>query len=162
METTVKALKTKIPDIKWLDHIKKYYYYKDGSVYSKKSKYKKAVGSKHSSNYYCVNIETKKLTPRHTICVKLHHLVWFLNTGEWSSVELDHIDRNLANNSFENLRQSNRSEQALNRSYKSGRTYEDRYIYKIRNYYSIRKSNKVLGKFLIKEEAIKFRNDYGL
>ncbi len=35
---------------------------------------------------------------------RLHHIVWYLNTGEWPKQPLDHIDGNKANNHPDNLR----------------------------------------------------------
>ena len=46
--------------------------------------------------------------------IKAHHIVWLMNTGEWPVQEIDHIDRDPLNNRFENLRLSDRREQALN------------------------------------------------
>lgn len=43
-----------------------------------------------------------------------HHISWFLATGEWPEYELDHLDWNKQNNSFDNLREvqgKNRKEQ---------------------------------------------------
>ena len=38
--------------------------------------------------------------------VKLHHIVWYLHTGEWPKQQLDHIDGNGVNNHPDNLRLS--------------------------------------------------------
>jgi hypothetical protein len=158
------ALKTKIPDSYWLDYIRINLYYNNGNVFSKNSDYKKPLGSKNSSNYICVCLEPKRSTPRKTLNIKLHHLVWFLNTGVWSNVEIDHIDRDKFNNLFENLRQSNRKEQCINRNNLSKRDYNERYIqyWKIGDVYRVVKNKKVLNSFKSKEEAIKFRDNYGL
>lgn len=160
----IASIKTKVPEQYWLDYIKNNLYYVKGNVFSKKSAYKKSLGSKSSSGYLCVCLEPKRSIPRKTLNVKLHHLVWFLNTGEWSTIEIDHIDQNKYNNLFENLRQSNRKQQCINRNNLSKRDYNERYIqyWKTANVYRVVKNKKVIGTFKRKEEAIKFRNDYGL
>ena len=42
-------------------------------------------------------------------------VAWFLYTGEWADLEVDHKDCNPMNNLFENLRLANRSQQCKNR-----------------------------------------------
>ncbi len=158
------AIKTKIPNQEWLDYIKNNLYYKDGNVYSKNSEYNKPLGSLNSSKYLCTVLEPKRLIPRKTLNVKVHHLVWFLNTKKWSEVELDHKDQNKTNNIFENLRQSNRIEQVKNRNNLPKREYNLRYIHywKTYNIFRIVKNKKVLGKTNTLEEAIKLRNNLNL
>jgi len=46
--------------------------------------------------------------------IKVHHIVWLLNTGDWPTMEIDHKDRNSLNNNFNNLELSNRSLQSRN------------------------------------------------
>ena len=41
-------------------------------------------------------------------------VVWFLTTGEYPVLEIDHVDCNPRNNKFSNLRLANRSEQCCN------------------------------------------------
>ena len=47
--------------------------------------------------------------------LSLHHFVFTLKTGELPIRSVDHIDRNRANNKFENLRLATRKEQQHNR-----------------------------------------------
>lgn len=46
---------------------------------------------------------------------KAHRVAWLLNYGEFPLHELDHINGDRADNRIENLRESNRTEQARNR-----------------------------------------------
>ncbi len=43
-----------------------------------------------------------------------HILIWFYETGEWPSKQIDHIDRNKSNNRFSNLRLATNREQQGN------------------------------------------------
>ena len=158
------ALKTKVPSAEWLTYISENLYYEDGKVYSRRSAYTKPLGSLSSSGYLCVVLEPKRCLPRTTLNIKLHHLVWYLNTGVWSDVELDHEDRDKFNNKFENLRKSNRVEQVLNRNNLSKRDFSERYIqyWKTQDIYRVVKNKKVLYKSKIKAEAVKFRDENGL
>lgn len=43
-----------------------------------------------------------------------HRLAWLYETGKWPSDNIDHIDGNPLNNSFDNLREANQSENCKN------------------------------------------------
>ena len=45
---------------------------------------------------------------------KAHHIAWLLCYGDFPKHELDHINRNRSDNRIDNLRESNRKEQAKN------------------------------------------------
>lgn len=158
------AIKTKIPNDYWLNYIRENLYYENGQVFSRNSAYKKSLGSKNSSKYLCVNLEPKRLIPRNTLNIKLHHLVWFLNNDEWSDVELDHIDRNIYNNNISNLRKSNRIQQCLNKNNFGNKDYNLRYIQHVKsnNSYRIVKSRKVVETAKSLEEAIIKRDNLKL
>lgn len=44
------------------------------------------------------------------------HLLWFLQTGEWTTLEIDHKNRNDLDDRFNNLRQATRTQNAQNTS----------------------------------------------
>lgn len=47
---------------------------------------------------------------------KSHRVIWAIMTGAWPSQEIDHIDRNPANNRWSNLRHVSHAENMKNRS----------------------------------------------
>lgn len=49
-----------------------------------------------------------------------HHVVWFLEHGEWPSMFIDHIDGNTRNNHPSNLRLATPLQNSLNRRVRSG------------------------------------------
>jgi hypothetical protein len=46
--------------------------------------------------------------------VRNHHIVWFMETGEWPEFELDHINNEPSDNRFCNLRPATRKNQGEN------------------------------------------------
>ena len=57
-------------------------------------------------------------------CLLLHRLVWILKTGEEPSSEVDHQDRNPANNCFSNLRLATKREQSHNQNKRKNNSSE--------------------------------------
>lgn len=72
-----------------------------------------------------------KLGPRN---VRVHRIVYFLETGE-QPAEIDHIDRNRANNHISNLRPATRSLQRYNSSMHKNNSLGIRGVYRHQNGY---------------------------
>ena len=151
----------KVPDEYWLSYITENLYYIEGNVYSKKSDYKKPLGSISSSGYLNTVLEPKRCVPRKTINIKIHHLVWFLNTGIWAGREIDHIDKNKLNNKFSNLRLSNRHQQKENSNIFHKNGEDNKYIqYKEkRKVYYLVINRKYIKSFKTIEDAKKYRDE---
>ena len=64
------------------------------------------VGHFDKDGYRVVKINSK--------IYRVGRLIWFIMTGAFPVNEVDHIDRNPANDKFNNLRDANRSEQIIN------------------------------------------------
>lgn len=58
-----------------------------------------------------------------------HHIVWWMETGEWPEAEIDHKDNDPSNNQFNNLRLSNRHGQGANQKRQSRREGEYKGVY---------------------------------
>jgi coproporphyrinogen III oxidase-like Fe-S oxidoreductase len=91
-----------------------------------------------------------------------HRVIWLMTYG-YLPTEIDHIDRNKANNSISNLREVTRSENNLNRGLQSNNTmgypgvYYHRHSGKYRAEIKRDKKTTSLGYFNTKEEAIAAR-----
>ncbi|MEM8661902.1 MAG: HNH endonuclease signature motif containing protein [Pseudomonadota bacterium] len=71
-----------------------------------------------TSGYRVTSIKGKSIT--------VHRVVWLLQTGSWPADQIDHIDRDKANNRWENLRAvdqlTNQKNRPISRNNKSGKT----------------------------------------
>jgi hypothetical protein len=74
----------------------------------------KIVGTNDKEGYLVISVLGKSLY--------LHRVIWFLQTGEWPSCGIDHINRNKHDNRWENLRLATVSENGLNRKIGSNNT----------------------------------------
>ena len=59
-----------------------------------------------------------RLNDNSRMTVVSHHVAWFLHHGVWPTLEVDHKDRNKANNSKDNLRGASSSLNSLNKNRK--------------------------------------------
>jgi hypothetical protein len=71
-------------------------------------------------NYLHVSVTHAKKTHQ----LKAHRVIWFMMSGEDTTLEIDHINRDSTDNRFENLRKASRSQndrnQGLRKDNKSG------------------------------------------
>ena len=90
---------------------KKLFTQKAGKLYWKESRGRKAAGSEagtnHGDGYKTVRIDGK--------AVYVHRIVKEMSTGKAVKNEVDHKDRNRANNKPSNLKPATRSQNNLNR-----------------------------------------------
>ena len=86
------------------DYIKRYFKYSDVKII--RTDRKNSTGSYDKNGYLILKIKGKQF--------KAHRVVWFLCKGYFPKQEIDHINRVRDDNRIENLRLSNRKEQALN------------------------------------------------
>lgn len=113
------------------------------------------AGSINREGYRTIVIDKKRYQSSRLACLYM--------TGNWPSEEMDHIDRNRTNDSWSNLRQASRTENAVNRNTFKNNTSGSKGVY----WYdrtkmwmaSIGVDSKLihLGYFHTKEEAVKAR-----
>lgn len=100
-----------------LEYIKNNYYSDSGKVYRFWDIQDKEVGYlKVKLGYLVVKIRFGGKTRE----IRLHHLIWFFETGKWPIDEIDHKDRDKLNNLFNNLRMANSTINSNNRDKDSG------------------------------------------
>lgn len=85
-----------------------------------------------------------------------HRIIWAMQTGAWPKEELDHINRNKADNRLENLRLASHSENCQNRGQSLG-VYFHSQSKKWRAYVYRKRKTISLGYFDTKEQALAAR-----
>lgn len=96
-----------------------------------------------------------------------HRLAWLYVTGKWPENEIDHKDRNVINNKWENLREANRQENSRNIKVRSHNKLGVKGVSQIKNKYKAvinigEGKDKYLGYFDTIEEAKEAYNDAAL
>lgn len=134
-------------------YIKEHFIYNfDGSI--TRTDGKNSCGSYDKDGYLIIKVKTKRF--------KAHRIVWLLNYGEFPASELDHINRNRADNRIENLRESNRLQQAKNKEQKPNPdtgligVYLDKSTKGLKKKYAFHHNGKAY-RFYTKEEAERVR-----
>jgi hypothetical protein len=91
----------------WLPREEKYFKsYHSFTTWNKRYAHKEAFTQKDSSGYHQgAVLGTLHLT---------HRLIWAMQTGEWPSSAVDHIDRNRVNNRWANLRLATSGQNSAN------------------------------------------------
>lgn len=115
----------KTPDAEYLASLREHIRYEEGNLFwAKRPAGRRGngievgapVGCPAHNGYIQMSFQQTRLWA--------HRVTWFLCKGEWPSFDLDHINRNRADNRIENLRAANRSENNANsklaRTNKSG------------------------------------------
>lgn len=111
----------------------------------------KEAGSPDAHGYICIEIGEGRY--------KAHRLAWLYMTGAWPESEIDHINLVKYDNSWDNLREVNRSQQHQNGPLQSNNTSGHKGVSwywqrnKWRAYIKKDGKRKHLGFFLTKEEA---------
>lgn len=129
-----------------------------GLLFRKKTEHGRKAGDvagyvKKSDGYRYVKINNK--------AIGAHRLIWFIEKGYWSTMDIDHINTNRSDNRIENLREATRSQNLHNCSVgklnthgckgiryqvKGKRKWCARIMHNYKSFY--------LGVFYTKEEAI--------
>lgn len=87
-------------------YILEHFHYENGKLH--RDDRRNSEGSYDKDGYLIIKVKKRQL--------KAHRIVWLLNTGDWPSGEIDHINRVRDDNRFENLRVADRSLQVSNRT----------------------------------------------
>lgn len=107
------------------------------------------AGTTYTNGYVIVRIDGKANSA--------HRLAWFYMTGEWPADQIDHIDRDKANNRWGNLRPATSLQNIANRGSWSKSGFKGVYKPIGRNDYRteirINGKRKLLGYFKTPEEA---------
>jgi hypothetical protein len=143
---------------KTLQRISDTFYYLDGKLLNKGTKYRpanKESGWLNHSGYKMVNFEGKQY--------KAHRIIFAIHHGYFPSL-IDHIDRNKTNNVISNLREATKSENAKNTGMKADNTSGvtgvsfDSSRNKWRAYFRAPSGEVILlGRYKRKEDAIESR-----
>lgn len=114
--------------------------------------------------FICVNNRGYLTTRIFGHCMLAHRAIWAIHYGAWPTLDLDHINRDRADNRLENLREATPSQNARNKSLASNNKSGVRGVYQDSEYggwraniYTNEKKQIYLGAFKTREEAIAAR-----
>ena len=130
--------------------------YKDGVI--TRTDRKNSGGCLDKDGYLKLKIKGKKFSA--------HRVAWLLFYGDFPKNELDHINRIRTDNRIENLRESNRKQQAENTTRRPNKdtgvigVYIDSHTKGLKKKFATRINGKTY-RFYTLEDAIKFRKDNG-
>ena len=155
--------KTKYTEEGWKEVIKSRFYYKDGEVYLNErpdcpyfnnTHAHKPVGSVQQGYKRCRQYASG-LGERNFM---VHRIVWLLNTGDWPTNTIDHVNRNPLDNRFENLRDVTQAGNNSNKGkYKVGGKFKG--VYRVGDSWRVQishnKKKHSLGVFSCLGEAIR-------
>lgn len=87
-----------------------------------------------------------------------HRIVWFLHTGKWPTIDIDHIDQDKSNNDPDNLRLASVTENFMNKPQHKGKklprgVYWSKDRNKFRAVLCVRGKNKHLGYYDTSNDA---------
>ena len=82
-----------------------------------------------------------------------HRVIYYLETGRWYDLEIDHINNDKLDNRFSNLREVNRSQNIKNTPARSTNKLGEKYIRKLGHKYQVRYDGKSYGCYDTIEEA---------
>ncbi len=134
--------------------------YKEGNLFYKKRlstsvKIGDKVGYQNNIGYVKTKIKGKSYF--------VHRLIWIYHFGD-TDLDIDHIDHNTFNNRIENLRIVNHIDNCRNRKLRKDNTsgFNGVMFNKSKKKWEVYLSQKYIGAFLTKEEAIEKRKEINL
>lgn len=130
--------------------------YKDGVI--ERTDRKNSNGCLDKDGYLKLKIKGRKFSA--------HRVAWLLCYGDFPKSEIDHINRIRTDNRIENLRESNRKQQAENTTRKPNKktgvvgVYLDDYTKGLKKKFTTHINGKTY-RFYTLEEALRFRKENG-
>ena len=110
-------------------------------------------GIPNSAGYHRINIWFNDGTGNRPIQRGYHQVVYAWNVGHWAIHQLDHINRNKADNRIQNLRDVTSRQNNINKkAFNGGATWNKEHKH-WRAQVRLKGSQKCLGRFRTKEEA---------
>lgn len=123
---------------------------------SRRVKAGERAGCLTKHGYYCVMVKG--------VLLYAHRVIWCMYTGKWPKFQLDHKDRNRANNRMNNLREVTNQKNSLNKGVISSNTSGTTGVYlntrgKYTAQITVNGKTKSLGSFSNINDAISAREE---